>query len=113
MSKILLGIFVVFLLLIGGIFFLVNSLKNMYNKPLVETENSQSNSHNSQLNSQNFSDWKEYVPSSKRFKVMLPFTPPQYARNAIEIPNSDKKRRYEMYTSETVNGSLFMINVIT
>lgn len=60
----------------------------------------------------NFSTWKEFVPKSKLFKVLLPSTP-QYAKDFIAIPNSEKKRRYDMYASDKVDGTLFLISVIT
>lgn len=59
-----------------------------------------------------FSTWKKFVPSSKLFEVYLP-NPPQYGKDFIKIPDSDKNRRYDMYASEKLDGSLFLISVIT
>ncbi len=59
-----------------------------------------------------FATWKEFTPQSELFKVDLP-EPPQYAKDFVEIPDTDKKRRYDMYASEKIDGSLFLVNVIT
>lgn len=60
----------------------------------------------------NLATWKVFTPRSQLFKVSFPHKP-QYAKDFIAIPNSDEKRRYDMYASEKVDGSLFLINVIT
>lgn len=62
--------------------------------------------------SQPFSTWHKFIPQSNRFTVMLPDMP-QYIRDLVNIPNTDKKRQYEMYIAEEVNGTLFFINIIT
>jgi hypothetical protein len=62
--------------------------------------------------SENFSSWQEFIPRTGLFRVMFPF-PPQYAKDLVAIPNSDKKRRYEIYASEKIDGTLFLISVIT
>jgi hypothetical protein len=59
-----------------------------------------------------FSDWAEFIPQSKRFKVSLP-SKPQYAKDLLPIPNSNKKRPYQIYASEKIDGTVFMISVIT
>lgn len=59
-----------------------------------------------------FPKWKEFEPKSGLFKVLLPH-PPHYAKDLVPIPDSDKKRRYDMYASEKIDGTLFMITVIT
>jgi hypothetical protein len=61
---------------------------------------------------ENFATWQEFIPQSKLFKVLLPH-PPQYAKDLISVPNSDIKRRYDMYASEKIDGTLFLISVIT
>jgi hypothetical protein len=60
----------------------------------------------------NFATWKEFIPRSGLFKVLLPHAP-QYAKDYISIPNSDQKRRYDMYVSEKIDGTVFLISVIT
>ncbi len=57
-------------------------------------------------------NWREFIDQSRKFKILLPSTP-QYIKETLEIPKSDKKRRYEIYVSEGLNGSVFMINLIT
>jgi len=61
---------------------------------------------------EDFLTWKEFVPRSGLFKTLLP-SPPQYGKDYIAIPNSDKKRRYDMYAAEKIDGTLFLISVIT
>lgn len=56
--------------------------------------------------------WKPFIAQSNRFKVSFPITP-QYARELTPIPLSDEKRIYEIYAAEDVNGSTFMISIIT
>lgn len=62
--------------------------------------------------SEAFATWKEFEPKSGLFKVMLPHLP-QYAKDLVPIPGSDKKRRYDMYASEKIDGTLFLISAIT
>lgn len=59
-----------------------------------------------------FSTWKKFTPKSHLFTAILPNSP-QYAKDFIAIPNTDKKRRYDMYASEKVDGTLFLISMIT
>lgn len=61
---------------------------------------------------QNFATWKEFIPRSGLFKVLLP-NAPQYAKDFIPIPDSTQKRRYDMYASEKIDGTLFLISMIT
>lgn len=94
----------IFVLMLVGVFFLATHLKDAYRVLPVVTSN--------QLEAPTFADWREFTASSGRFKVELPAFP-QYAKEAVNIPNTDKKRRYEMYVSQKINGSVFMINLIT
>lgn len=59
-----------------------------------------------------FADWQEFTPQSQKFKVQLP-SKPQYAKDVVAIPDSDKKRYYEIFASEKIDGTLFMISLIT
>lgn len=59
-----------------------------------------------------FSDWREFAQSNNKFTVVLPVVP-QNATEAVPIPNSDKKRDYDMYVSEQLNGTIYMISLIT
>ena len=94
-------------ILLLGMFYFMPHLKNAY-KTLPGTESISADTENSE----NFSTWKKFTPQSGLFKVMLPDTP-QYAKDLVAIPRSDKKRRYDMYASEKINGTLFLISVIT
>lgn len=55
--------------------------------------------------------WVDFIPNSGRFKVLLPGTP-QYAKDEIDIPETNYKRHYEIYASEEHDGTVYMINVI-
>lgn len=59
-----------------------------------------------------FSDWKEYSPESKKFSASFPVVP-QNATEVVPIPKSDKKRVYDMFVSEQINGTIYMISQIT
>lgn len=93
------GIFVICLLLfLLGLFYFAPGLKDA----MFSTRSSDSH----------FTTWKEFIPQSGLFKVLLP-NPPQYAKDFVNLPDSDKKRRYDMYASEKIDGTLFLVNVIT
>jgi hypothetical protein len=96
-------------ILLFGMFYLVPRLTNAY-KTLPGIDSAVTNSDKN--DSENFSDWKEFTPKSGLFKVMLPH-PPQTAKDLVAIPGSDKKRRYDMYASEKIDGTLFLISAIT
>lgn len=60
-----------------------------------------------------FAEWREFTAQTGKFEVLLPAAP-QYAKEAVPIPNmEDKKRRYEMYVSEKMNSTIFMVSLIT
>lgn len=58
------------------------------------------------------SNWQKFKPNSGLFTVELPH-PPQYAKDMVPIPGTDLKRRYDMYVSEEIDGTLYLISVIT
>ena len=60
----------------------------------------------------NFATWKKFIPQSGLFEVLLP-DQPQYGKDFVNIPNSNEKRRYDMYASEKIDGTLFFVTVIT
>jgi hypothetical protein len=92
------------LLLLLGLLFLALDIKNAYK--LIPINSS------AELVFPPFSGWREFQAPSERFKVFLP-APPQYAKESVPIPDTDKKRQYEMYVSEKLNGPVFMISLIT
>lgn len=102
MTKRVVGI--IFLFLFIGLIALAVNIKSAYKALPMETA--------TEVELPPFADWREFTPQAGKFKVLLPIVP-QYAKAAVEIPNTDKKRRYEMYISEKVNGTIFMISVIT
>lgn len=60
---------------------------------------------------ENFSDWVNFNPPAKQFKVSLPSTP-QFFEDTVELPFSPEKGEFEMYVSTKVNGTLFMVNSV-
>lgn len=64
------------------------------------------------LEKYNFQDWKEFDSPNGRFQVMLP-TIPQQATENIKNPKTGETRKYDMYVSERLNGTIFMISLIT
>jgi hypothetical protein len=59
-----------------------------------------------------FNEWVEFVPQSKQFKVLLP-SKPQYAKDLLPIQHSDQKKAYQVYASEKIDGSLFLVSIAT
>ncbi|MFI5343603.1 MAG: hypothetical protein ACHQUC_05210 [Chlamydiales bacterium] len=57
-------------------------------------------------------EWKKFVPTTGKFTVYLP-SMPKYAIDIVNVPNTDIKRWYEMYVSEEINGTVYLINLIT
>lgn len=57
-------------------------------------------------------EWKKFVPTTGKFTVYLP-SMPKYAIDVVNVPNTDVKRWYEMYVSEEINGTVYLINLIT
>lgn len=100
-KTIIMGIFIA---LMVGVIFLATNLKDAYKVLPGSTTPI--------LNADPHASWREFSPQSGSFKVLFPAVP-QFAKEAVNIPNTDKKRRYEMYASETINGTVFMVSVIT
>lgn len=98
-------IIILVILFVLAFFYFVPELKNESFKGISQTSTQTANS-------ENFSTWEEFLPRSGLFKVLLP-QKPQYAKDLVAIPGSDKKRRYDMYASEKIDGTLFLITVIT
>jgi hypothetical protein len=94
----------IFVILLIGLIFLAINIKKAYKVLPVATFN--------KLEVPSFADWREFSAQSGKFKVFLPAAP-QYVKESVNIPNTDKKRKYEMYVAQKVNGTIFMINLIT
>lgn len=62
--------------------------------------------------SEPLAEWKKFEPTSGKFIVKLPSIP-QYAIDVVNVPNTDIKRWYEIYVAEQLDGSVYMINLIT
>jgi len=56
--------------------------------------------------------WDTFTPVSGLFQVSLP-SPPKYGNDSILIPGTEIKRRFDVYASEQVDGTLFLISMIT
>lgn len=95
---------IIFIALLIGVYFLVDNIKKSYEiLPIKESPTMQVG---------HFDNWGEFTSHVKGFKVSLP-SYPQHAKQAVSIPKTDKKRLYEMYASEELDGSVFMVSVIT
>lgn len=94
------------ILLFLCMFYFFPSLKNTYKSLPGDFKSS------TLPDSKVFSSWKEFVPQSRLFLVKLP-SDPQYAKDLVAIPNSDQKRRFDMYASEKIDGTLFLVSIIT
>lgn len=55
--------------------------------------------------------WREFVSAIGRFKVMLPITP-QHANEKLPVPGTAYFLDYDMYISETPDGTTYMISLI-
>lgn len=64
------------------------------------------------LDEYNFHEWKEYTSPSEAFTVLFP-TLPQHATESIKDPKTGHIRNYDMYVSERMDGTIFMISLIT
>lgn len=94
----------IFVLLFLGVLFLTSNIQNAYKMlPIKESK---------KMEVPSYAEWREFTANTGRFRVMVPM-PPQYAKDAVEIAGTDKKRLYEMYVSEKINGTIFMISLIT
>lgn len=94
----------IFAFLILGIIYLASDIKDAYKVIPISS--------NPTMEVPAFADWRSFNAPSERFKVDLP-APPQYAKQAVPIPGTDTNRSYEMYVSEKLDGSIFMISLIT
>jgi hypothetical protein len=88
----------------AGIYFLVDNIKGAYKVIPITAKPT--------MMVVPFADWREFISTASGFKVSVPDYP-QQASQAVPIPNTNKKRKYKMYASEKVDGTVFMISVIT
>lgn len=95
---------IILIAVVAGLFFLVDNIKSAYKVIPITADPT--------MQVAPFSDWREFVSTTNGFKVSLPDYP-QHASQNVSIPKTDKKRKYEMYAAEKVDGTVFMISVIT
>lgn len=98
-------VFVSLVIFLLGLYYLTRDSKNF---GVVKSQSTSAQNSAMEI----FENWTPFKPKSDLFKVLLPH-PPQYAKDLVPIPGSDKKRRYDMYASEKIDGTLFLISVIT
>lgn len=91
-------------ILLLGVIYLASDIKDAYKLLPMKAEPT--------LEVSPFADWREFEAKAGKFKVFLPVVP-QYIKEAVAIPNTDLKRRYEMYIAQEPNDTIFMINLIT
>ncbi|WP_075882489.1 hypothetical protein [Candidatus Protochlamydia sp. W-9] len=94
----------IFAILMVGVIFLAANMKDAYKVLPGPTQSEKIVSP--------YAEWREFTSESGDFKVLFP-SMPQYAKEAVNVPNTDVKRRYAMYAAEKINGTVFMISVIT
>lgn len=56
--------------------------------------------------------WFPYDSPDGNFNVSLPLLPQTATQNLVD-PNTDEKRRYEMYVAQTDSGLIYMVSTIT
>ncbi|MFI0434611.1 MAG: hypothetical protein ACH350_02635 [Parachlamydiaceae bacterium] len=59
-----------------------------------------------------FAAWKSFIPHSGLFQVSLPNLP-HYGKDFLPIAGTEMKKRYDIYASEQVDGTLFLVSVVT
>lgn len=59
-----------------------------------------------------FQTWQTFIPQSGLFEVSLPL-PPHYGKDFVEIEGTDMKKRYDVYASERIDGTLLIVDAIT
>ena len=65
--------------------------------------------HQEYVSDQNsFALWKTFIPQTKLFKVQLPDIP-HHVKDSVEIPGESVKGPYEVYVTEKLDGTLFLI----
>ncbi len=94
---------IILIAVVAGISFLVYNIKNAYKVIPITAQPT--------MQAPPFSDWREFTSGVNGFTVFLPDYP-QHASQAVSIPKTNKKRKYEMYAAEKVDGTVFMISVI-
>lgn len=59
-----------------------------------------------------FANWHDFTAPNNKFTVKLP-TLPQNATQTIKDPQTHQYRNYDMYVAQNIDGSVFMISLIT
>lgn len=97
-------VILIFLMMLAGILILVSDIKNAYKVIPIKAEPT--------LETAAFADWREFTAQENAFTVQLP-QPAQYASESAPIPDTGLQRAYEMYISQQLNGTIYMISMIT
>lgn len=56
--------------------------------------------------------WIQFIPPNHKFQVAFP-TSPHYVEDKLPIPESDKKRGYQIYASEEMDSSVYMLSIVS
>ncbi len=56
--------------------------------------------------------WYPYTNLQGGFLVEFP-VPPQNATQNVAIPNANQQRKYDMFVSEQLDGTIYLVNVVT
>lgn len=97
---------IISLLLVAGVIFLASDIKDAYKVLPIGTPD---------INPDqpfDFTAWKDFSAKADKFKNKFPSTP-QYAVDSVAIPGTDKKRLYEMYVAEKLDGAVFMVSIVS
>ncbi len=97
----------IFYLVIGGmLLFMVFAFWNMQDTYKILPMNAPK-----KLKFEKFETWVEYTPPTEKFTVMVPVRP-QHASERLVDPTTRQLRVYNMYVSESLDGTAFMISLI-
>lgn len=64
------------------------------------------------FDSDSIKTWKKFEPISGKFSIMFPSIP-QHAIDEVNVPKTNIKRQYEIFVAEELDGTVYMINLIT
>lgn len=93
-----------FILILFGIMLMIYNAKDAYEVlPVQEPV---------QLDEEIDDGWKEYEEEQGAFKAQFP-TEPQHAVENIRSQDTDELRLYKIYASETPDGKVYMVSLVT
>lgn len=102
MNRILLILGLILCVALG--IYLVENVRNAYKVLPIDTSAPEA--------ADAYEQWFPFETQEGGFAVELP-VPPQNAKQSIPIPDAAGLRAYDMYVSETLDGTIYMISTIT